>query len=170
MEVRRAVVFGPWSHALDRDLVWFHAGLPQRCARTPIERVVHGASWYLRFECDLPKQAMTLEVASQCGTLHDPEVDRFLLERADGVLFVIDSAVPNEHALLAQHALLLEIAPPAVVYQRDDAGYTSCDTPVRSADELRALLALREPLLETKASHGVGVMEAFAALVRAMIG
>jgi len=153
-----AVVFGPWSGALGHDMQWLYARLPADVVRSKMDRIEEDGAWYLRFECSVParenREAIRLEVSSMSACACAPGIERRLLEKADGVIFVVDTAIPNELSLMAQHAILGSIRPPTVVYQFDHAGYEG-ETRIYSPEEICAKLGVVGVRFNaTRASHG----------------
>ena len=169
-----AVVFGPWSAALGHDMQWIYARLPTDVVRSKMERIEEDGAWYLRFDCLVPprehREAIQLEVSSMSACSCAPEIERRLLEKADGVIFVVDTAIPNEFSLTEQHDILEGIHPNTVVYQFDDAGYDGNATRIYSPKEICEKLGVTDVRFNaTRASRGEGVVPTLALLVREMM-
>jgi hypothetical protein len=169
----RAVVFGPWSAALARNLDWFDVRLPADVTRSRA-MIEDGSAWFLRYEFLLPerpgkREAMKLTVESKTGTIGAPEIERRLVREADGVIFVVDDTIPNAWQLDEALAMLEEAKPPVVVFQFDHVPYEG-EARHHTPEELCARLKVGErPFTTSRAWDGTGVTETFKLLVQRII-
>ena len=162
--------------------------LPTHVPRSPMRNVLTQELAFQHFQCLLPArperqrpEPVQLHVSSKTKTILSLDTDRYLVDRADGIMFVADTARMRIEAALEYRDLLhawthdREI----VVFQLDDAGYTSAEytdasgTRVREEPavtlteaELRPLLRIGDrPVVTTKVVEGEGIAQAMRTLL-----
>jgi hypothetical protein len=167
-------LYGPWSTTLGYDLDWLNHSLPLRYRRT-CRTIEWGDARFLQVQLLLPVEGVRTEpiqlhVSAIAGAIWSPELGRFLVEHADGVVFVATTQRYRLEATVGAHQEFLSWNEPGrpLIYQLDEPHPidTDCTTPA----ELAAHLAVGDhPWFATYAREGKEVGKLFREIVRRLI-
>jgi hypothetical protein len=167
-------LYGPWSTALGYDLDWLNHSLPARYSRK-CRRIEWGGAWFLQVQLFLPvegvrQEPVQLHVSAMTGTIWSPELGHFLVERADGVVFVATTEKHRIEAAVESHLQLRRWSAPQrpLIYQFDEPHPSQEER--LTPEELAARLALRDhPWFHTYSRERRDVGKVFREIVRRVL-